>query len=60
LRVLGTELAEFELSRTFFKKIYAPRNKPMMKEIAKKKIISFVIFVQTAHGLTDICQRPNL
>jgi hypothetical protein len=58
------ELAEFELSRTFLETFCAPHNKrlgiPMMKENCKKKIILSVIFVQTAHILTDICQRHNL
>lgn len=53
------ELAKFELSRTFLEKFCAPHTKrlgiPMMKENCKETIISCVIFVQTAHILTDIC-----
>lgn len=58
------ELAKFELSRTFLEKFCAPHTKrlgiPMMKENCQEKIISSVIFVQTAHILTDICQRHTL
>jgi hypothetical protein len=53
------ELAKFELSRTFLEKFCAPHTKSlgilMMKENCKEKIISCLIFVQTAHILTDIC-----